>query len=145
MEQVEAAQEDGVVLPSRIKQTREERRKARAKGAPALGVTISISCRLGPGSAKAPREPTRNPAQPRDAMHTICNPWLGGRVSGVVQTAVCASAADDTELLPDNEVTAAEEALEKPEDDGIQLEPFNLAQVRALCCRTAPTDEPGNT
>lgn len=32
VEEVEAAQEDGVVLPSRIKQTKEQRRKARAKG-----------------------------------------------------------------------------------------------------------------
>ena len=39
-------------------------------------------------------------------------------------------AADDTELLPDNEVTRVEEALQQAEEDGIQLEPFNLAQVR---------------
>ncbi len=32
VEEVEAAQEDGVVLPSRIKQTKEQRRKARSKG-----------------------------------------------------------------------------------------------------------------
>ena len=38
-------------------------------------------------------------------------------------------AADDTELLPDNEVARAEEALQQPEEDGIQLEPFNRAQV----------------
>lgn len=33
VEEVEAAEEDGVVLPSRVKLTREERRKARSRGA----------------------------------------------------------------------------------------------------------------
>jgi hypothetical protein len=32
VEEVEAAEEDGVVLPSRVKLTREERRKARSRG-----------------------------------------------------------------------------------------------------------------
>ena len=37
--------------------------------------------------------------------------------------------ADDTELLPDNQVEAAEEDLHLAVDDGIELEPFNLVQV----------------
>lgn len=51
----------------------------------------------------------------------------------LLRAVVQCSAADDTELLPDNEVVAAEEALEKLEEDGIQLEPFNLAQVSQTC------------
>jgi hypothetical protein len=45
---------------------------------------------------------------------------------------IACPAADDTELLPDNEVARVEEALQQAEEDGIQLEPFNLAQVGDL-------------
>ena len=40
VEEVEAQQEDGVVLPSRIKKAQEARRKARSQGAPPLSERI---------------------------------------------------------------------------------------------------------
>ena len=40
----------------------------------------------------------------------------------------------ETEILAVDDLVEAEEALELEEDDGVTLEPFNLAQASAIIC-----------
>ena len=127
MEEVEAAEEDGVVLPSRVKLTREERRKARSRG--------GHLCKIASMPLLAQHRCWHS-ADVRLCLQArqFCRRPTGLKCDLPLVSAVERScpAADDTELLPDNEVVRVEEALQQAEEDGIQLEPFNLAQVRDL-------------
>ena len=70
-------------------------------------------------------------ANPCAALAQAVDGWRAVSTEGVDVAEVRGNARADTDLVGDDELVAVEEALEQDEDDGIKLEPFNLAQERA--------------